>query len=172
MLHIVEAIQRLLLFFFFSPTGEKIYFQCVVIWRNNFKLFIAKFFILTNKFYIRCYGKQTYRRSCWTMLSLFFCKMAKNPKQHKESIKFWILQVSSSPLSCVTGVSFQECQVAFHFPARPVGYSTVSPWAIHTVPWSSFFLPHQLGWSQVMLIGLVIFLYKYFLSLYCYSPVL
>lgn len=37
---------------------------------------------------------------------------------------------------------------------------------------STFCLLHQLGWSQVMLIGFVIFLHKYFLSLCCYSAVL
>lgn len=102
----------------------------------------------------------------------FFCKMAKNAKRHWEGTKFWILQVSCSPLSCVTGLSFQRCQVGFYLLARAIGYSPVSPWAIHMVPWSSFFLPHQLGWSQAMLIALVIFLHQCFLSLHCYSSVL
>lgn len=99
-------------------------------------------------------------------------KWLQNPKQHKEGLKFWILQVSCSPLSCVIRVSFQGCRVGFHLPAGAVGYSAMSPWAMRTAPCSTFCLLHQLGWSPVMLIGLVIFLHKYFLSLRCYSAVL
>lgn len=120
----------------------------------------------TNKFYLRCFGKQAFRSCDWTTLSLSFCKMAKTPKQHKEGNKFWILHMSCSPRSCVIGVSFQGRQVGFHLPA------SVSPWITHTVPCSTFRLPCQLGWPRVMLIGLLIFLHTFSFSLLIFSSVM
>lgn len=102
----------------------------------------------------------------------FFCKIAKKSETVQGRYKILNSVIVLLTAKMCDGRCFQMYPVGFQLPASAAGYSTMSPWAMDAGRCSTFCLPHRLCWSWVILIGLVISLYKYFLSLCCYSAVL